>query len=54
MSRHILTKNLSRDEYQRLVDTARMLGRERLALLLETICATGIRARSKPHSLRNL
>ena len=37
------SRDLSRDEYQRLVDTARRLGRERLVLLLETICATGIR-----------
>ena len=37
------SRDLSRDEYQRLVDTARRLGKERLVLLLETICATGIR-----------
>ena len=36
-------RDLSRDEYQRLLDAARNLGKERLALLLETICATGIR-----------
>ena len=36
-------KELSREEYIRLVETARNLGRERLALLIETICATGIR-----------
>ena len=35
--------DLNRDEYQRLLDAARALGRERLELLLETICATGIR-----------
>ena len=34
---------LTREEYQRLLDAAHGLGRERLALLLETICATGIR-----------
>ena len=36
-------KELTREEYQRLLDSAHELGRERLALLLETICATGIR-----------
>ena len=36
-------RDLTREEYQRLIDAARTLGRERLALLLETICATGIR-----------
>ena len=36
-------RELSREEYARLLETARVLGRERLALLIETICATGIR-----------
>lgn len=36
-------RELSREEYERLLDAAHGLGRERLALLLETICATGIR-----------
>ncbi len=36
-------RELSRLEYDRLLETARALGRERLALLMETICATGIR-----------
>ncbi len=36
-------KNLTKEEYQRLVETASDLGRPRLALLMETICATGIR-----------
>ena len=36
-------RELSREEYARLVETARRLGRGRLSLLLETICATGIR-----------
>ena len=36
-------RELNREEYQRLLDAAHGLGRERLALLLETICATGIR-----------
>ena len=34
---------LCRAEYDRLVQTARSTGRERLALLLEAMCATGIR-----------
>ena len=37
------SRELTRGEYQRLLDTAAGLGRERLALLMETICATGIR-----------
>ena len=36
-------RELTRPEYNRLVAAAQNLGRERLALLLETICATGIR-----------
>ena len=36
-------RELTRPEYGRLLAAARALGRERLALLLETICATGIR-----------
>ncbi len=36
-------KELTREDYIRLLDTARDLGKKRLALLLETICATGIR-----------
>lgn len=36
-------RQLSRDEYNRLVRTAAARGRERLALLMETICSTGIR-----------
>lgn len=36
-------RELTRDEYTRLVATAKQLGKERLALLMETICATGIR-----------
>ena len=36
-------RELTRGEYDRLLNAARSLGRERLALLLETICATGIR-----------
>ena len=37
------SRELTRAEYLRLLETARALGRERLALLMETICATGIR-----------
>ena len=36
-------RELSREEYARLVETARRLGRGRQSLLMETICATGIR-----------
>lgn len=36
-------KQLSKQEYIRLLETAHSLGRERLALLMEMICATGIR-----------
>ncbi len=37
------SRELSREEYRRLLSTARDGGRERLALLMETICAAGIR-----------
>lgn len=37
------SKELTRAEYDRLITTAHTLGRERLALLMEAICATGIR-----------
>lgn len=36
-------RELTRVEYDRLLSAARETGRERLELLLETICATGIR-----------
>jgi len=36
-------RELTREEYTRLIETAHGLGRERLALLMEAICATGIR-----------
>ena len=36
-------KELTCADYNRLVATARSLGRERLAMVMETICATGIR-----------
>ncbi len=37
------SRELTRDEFARLVQTAETQGNRRLALLLETICATGIR-----------
>ena len=36
-------RDLNQSEYNRLLETAHQLGRERLALLMDTICATGIR-----------
>ena len=36
-------RDLNQSEYNRLLETAHQLGRERLALLMETICATSIR-----------
>ncbi len=36
-------RDLTKTEYLRLVETAVSLGKTRLALLMETICATGIR-----------
>lgn len=36
-------RELTRTDYDRLIATARGLGRDRLALLMETICATGVR-----------
>ena len=36
-------QELNRAEYARLLEAARAQGKERLALLMETICATGIR-----------
>ena len=36
-------RELTRAEYQKLLDTAAAEGQERLGLLMETICATGIR-----------
>ena len=37
------SRELTRNEYQKLLDTAAESGQERLGLLMETICATGIR-----------
>ena len=36
-------RELSKEEYIRLIETAEKQGKERLSLLMETICATGIR-----------
>ena len=36
-------RNLTKEEYRKLLDTADSLGKDRLALLMEVICATGIR-----------
>ena len=36
-------RELTRAEYDRLVETALSTGRERLALLMEAVCATGVR-----------
>lgn len=37
------SRELTRKEYNRLLETARALKRNRIALLMETICGTGIR-----------
>lgn len=37
------SRELTREEYERLVRTAQNLKKERLALVIETMCATGIR-----------
>lgn len=41
-------KELTRAEYQRLVTTAHRQGNRRLCLILQTICATGIRVSELP------
>lgn len=38
-----VSKDLKRQEYERLVASARKKGKNQIALLMETICATGIR-----------
>ena len=45
-------RELSRAEYGRLLSAARGLGRERLGLLMEAICATGIRAVPQAAAIR--
>lgn len=42
-------KELTREEYVRLVETARRRGNERLCLILQTICGTGIRISELKH-----
>lgn len=37
------SRELTKEEYDRLLTTARETGQERLALIMETLCATGIR-----------
>ena len=37
------SRELTKAEYERLIDTAEELGKERLSLLMEAICGTGIR-----------
>ena len=41
-------KELSKAEYERLVDAAKRKGNERLYLMIQTICATGIRVSELP------
>lgn len=36
-------KNLDKKEFQKLVKTARECGKQQTAMIMETICATGIR-----------
>ena len=42
-------REIDRDEYERLVKTAYKKGDERMAMLLQTICATGIRVSEVPY-----
>lgn len=42
-------RELTKAEYQLLMETAKKRGNERLALLMETICATGIRVSEVPY-----
>lgn len=43
------SKELTQREYFRLLETAEKLGQKRLFLLMETICATGIRVSEVPY-----
>lgn len=43
------SKELTKEEFERLVATAQKEGKERLMLLMETICATGIRVSELPY-----
>lgn len=42
-------RELTRTDYQKLLDTAQAQGQDRLELLMETICATGIRVSEVRH-----
>ena len=42
-------KELTKAEYLRLVNTAKQKGKERLCLLIQTICSTGIRVSELPY-----
>lgn len=42
-------REIDRDEYKRLVKCAYKRGDERMAMLLQTICATGIRVSEVPY-----
>ena len=42
-------KELTKTEYMRLVDAAKKKGNRRLSLILQTICATGIRVSELPY-----
>ena len=46
-------RELTRAEYDRLIAAAHAMGRERLALLMETICATGIRVSEVRSNFKN-
>ena len=48
------SRELTRTEYQKLLDTAAGQGQERLRLLMETICATGIRVSEVQYMLDRL
>ena len=51
-------RELDRADYEKLIAAALSLGRERIALVMETICATGIRVgevryiQDRPHGLQ--
>lgn len=42
-------KEITQSDYKRLITTAQELGHERLSLLMQTICATGIRVSEVPY-----
>lgn len=45
-------RELTRPDYDRLIAAARELGRDRLALVMEAICSTGVRGKRDPLSHR--